>query len=360
MRLPEFQAALESLLEESPRERLGEGERVLVLSDLHLGNGGSRDDLRHNRELLLASLERYYLERDWTLVLNGDIEELAKFELGAVRAAWGELYDLFEAFHRRGRLRKIVGNHDLRLGLERDYPWPLLPSLLFEWRDKRLFLFHGHQASRYYAKYDRFQDFFLRWLARPLGIRNRGAAQDPRTRSRTERNIYRAARMRGLIAIAGHTHRPLFESLGKWDSLRFSIERLLDDYAAAEPWLRIDIRELIELYRDELERMRRKDRRDRSLSLYERGGLVIPCYFNSGTAIGKHGYTALEIADSSIALVYWAAGQARDYIARESAEAKSLDGSPFARYVIKRDWLERVFDRIELLSGPARDQGGNS
>jgi predicted phosphodiesterase len=355
MNFLKFQASLAALLAESPRERLGEGDRILVLSDLHLGNGGSRDDMRHNRALVLDSLSRYYLEKGWTLVLNGDVEDLSKFDLGRIRAAWGELYDIFAAFHARGRLRKIVGNHDLRLGLERDYPWPALPSLTFEWRDKRLFLFHGHQASGYYLKYDRVQDFFLRWLARPLGIMNKSPARDSRKRKRTERRIYRAARMFGLVAIAGHTHRPLFESLGKWDSLRFSIERLLDDYSTAEDWLKPDIRELIEVYRGELERMRRKDRgREASLSRYERGGLLVPCYFNSGTAIGKHGYTALEIEDSSIALVYWAGGEARDYIARESAERQALPGSPFARFVLKRDRLERIFDRIDLLSGPAK------
>lgn len=351
MNFPKFQASLESLLAQSPREELGEGEKILVLSDLHIGNGGSRDDLKHNRDLVLDSLSRYYLAGGWKLVLNGDIEDLSKFELGDIREAWGELYDTLEAFHERGRLRKIVGNHDLRLELERGYGWPLLPSLLLTWRDRRLFIFHGHQASGLHLKYDRVQDFFLRWFARPLGIKNRSLAHNSHRRYKTERRIYRAARANRIIAIAGHTHRPLFESMGKWDSLRFSIERLLEDYARAEPWLRPDIRELIDLYHDELERMRKKDRRhDLSRSLYDDGCLLVPCYFNSGTAIGKHGYTALEIEDSSIALVHWADGLTRGYIARESMEQRSLEGTSFARYVIKRDSLERIFDRIELLS----------
>ncbi|HOX31616.1 MAG TPA: serine/threonine protein phosphatase [Spirochaetales bacterium] len=354
MKFPEFLSFMDRLAAASPRERLGEGERILVLSDLHMGNGGSRDDLRHNRELLVSSLSRYYLERGWKLVLNGDIEELSKFELPGIREAWGELYELFGAFHERGLLRKIVGNHDLRLELERGYPWPVLPSLLLEWREgRRLLLFHGHQATGFYLKYDRVQDFLLRWLARPLGIRNRSASRDPRKRVAAERRIYRAARMRGLIAVVGHTHRPLFESLGKRDSLRFAIERLLDDYARAEEWLKPDIRELIEVYRGELERMRRKEaRQEPSLSSCERGGLLVPCYFNSGTAIGKHGYTALELEGSSISLVLWAGSPARDYIEREALQREELEGGPFARYVLKRDGLGRVFDRIELLSGP--------
>ena len=351
MKFPEFLGSFESLLAASPRERLDDSSRIVIVSDLHLGNGSKRDDLAHNRGLVQDSLEGYYLNRGWTLVLNGDIEDLSKFAYERIRPAWSELFAIFEGFHARGRLRKILGNHDAGLVLRRDYPWPLLPSLLLEWKDKNLFLFHGHQASGFLMNYDRVQDFVVHWLARPLGIRNRSVAKDSRKRYRTERRIYRAALAHGLVAIAGHTHRPLFESLSKWDSLRWSIERLLDDYEAAEPWLRPDIRELIILYREELERMKRKERRQvLSRGLYEGGSLLIPCYFNSGTAIGKHGYTALEIEGSSIALVHWAGEGARDYIVRESREREDLAGAPYTRYVIRRDSLERVFDRVELLS----------
>jgi predicted phosphodiesterase len=352
MRFPEFFGSFESFLAQSPREALGPADRVVVISDLHLGNGKRRDDLVHNRDLVLSSLRRFYLAGGWTLVLNGDIEDLSKFDYGKIRGAWGDFYDVVGDFHARGRLRRIIGNHDLGLQLRPDYPWPILQSLVLEWRDKHLFLFHGHQASGFYMKYDRVQDFLLRWLARPLGIRNRSVAGHSRKRFATERKIYKAARTLGIVAIAGHTHRPFFESLSKWDSLRWSIERLLDDYAGAEAWLRTDIRELIGVYREELERMGRKDRRQElSRSLYDGGSLLIPCYFNSGAGIGKHGYTALELEDSSISLVHWSRTGTRAYIEKESVEKKGLEGTGYARYVIRRDGLDRVFDRIELLAG---------
>lgn len=352
MKFPEFLGSFESLLAESPREGLDDRSRIVVVSDLHLGNGGTRDDLVHNRNLVQESLETFYLRQGWTLVLNGDIEDLSKFRYEVIRPAWAGLFALFEDFHEHGRLRKILGNHDAGLGLRRDYPWPLLPSLLLEWRGKEVFLFHGHQASGFHLRYDRIQDFFVHWFARPLGIRNRSITRDSRRRYKTERKIYRAARLRGIVAIAGHTHRPLFESLSKWDSLRWSIERLIEDYAVAEPWLRPDIRELIGLYRDELDRMGRKERRrELSQGLYDGGSLLIPCYFNSGTAIGRHGYTAIEIEGGSIALVHWAGEGARDYVVRESTERAPLEGTPYTRYVIRRDRLERIFDRIELLGG---------
>jgi predicted phosphodiesterase len=362
MRFPEFLHSFEQLIADSPHEALGDSDRLLVLSDLHLGNGGKRDDLRPNRALVLATLSRYYLQRGFTLVLNGDIEDLSKFDYEDVHSAWGEFYGILAEFHARGRLRKIVGNHDLGLELRKDLPWPLLPSLLLEWQGKRLFLFHGHQASAFFVKYDKVQDFFLRYFARPLGIRNGSVATDSRKRFKTERKIYRAARLLGIVAIAGHTHRPLFESHAKWDSLRWTIEKLIDEHAGAEPGRRAEIRELVAIYRDELDRMKRKERSPaRSRSLYDDGNLLIPCYFNSGCGTGSHGYTALEIEASNIALVHWTGSGTKSYIEKEAVAKEGLDGTSFGRYVLCRDSLERVFDRIELLGGPsmqkARDSG---
>jgi predicted phosphodiesterase len=353
MKFREFLSIFENLMAESPRETLLDSDRIVVISDLHLGNGGRRDDLGANRLLVLASLERFYLDRGWKLVLNGDIEDLSKFDYEPIHRAWGDFYAILDAFHAQGRLRRVIGNHDLGVLIREDYPYEVLPSLLYEWRGRRLFLFHGHQASTWYLKYDRVQDFFLRYFARPLGIRNGSVAGDSRKRFSTERKIYRAARLLGIMAIAGHTHRPLFESFAKWDSIRWSIETLLGEYAGAQPMRREDIRELIAIYKDELERMRRRDkRRELSRSLYGPGSLLVPCYFNSGAGTGKHGYTALEIEDSKIALVHWAGGGTRSYIERESVDREGLEGTPFARYVLRRDSLERVFDRVELLGGP--------
>ena len=122
MKFPEFLGSFEGLLDASPRERLDESSRIVVVSDLHLGNGGTRDDLAHNRGLVQESLETFYLRRGWTLVLNGDIEDLSKFGYERIRPAWAELFALFEDFHEQGRLRKILGNHDAGLELRRDYP----------------------------------------------------------------------------------------------------------------------------------------------------------------------------------------------------------------------------------------------
>ena len=60
------------------------GEKVLVISDFHMGNGGRNDDLLRNADLLIDCLEKYYFDGGWYLVLNGDIEELQRNSFSSI------------------------------------------------------------------------------------------------------------------------------------------------------------------------------------------------------------------------------------------------------------------------------------
>ena len=354
MRFSDFLASFEELLASCPQESIGADSRYLFLSDLHMGDGGPRDDLAPNGGLVAAVLARWYLERGYVLVLNGDIEDLSKFKLKEIRRAWAPLYALFDSFAAQGRLRKIVGNHDLALLRRDDQPYELLHALVLDWRGRKIFAFHGHEASKLFVKHAYLSDFVVRYLAKPLKIRNTSISKDSKYRFKTERRIYKASKRLGLVSITGHTHRPLFESLSKYDSLRWSIEALLRDYASAP--LGSELRErapsLIATYRAELERLGRKERRyGLSRGLYEDGSLLIPCLFNSGCATGKNGITAIEIEGGAISLVHWTVeGRARSYIEDEAILKDKIEGTSYARYVLKSDGLDDIFARIELLA----------
>src|SRR5208337_1048219 len=118
---------LQELFDAAPRVALGPGGRFVVWSDLHMGDGGPQDDFRRNADLVQAVLRRYYLNAGYSLVLNGDIEELQRFRLGAIQSRWQEMFSLFEEFRRKTDLYKIVGNHDEALRCEGA---PVDPSLL--------------------------------------------------------------------------------------------------------------------------------------------------------------------------------------------------------------------------------------
>jgi hypothetical protein len=347
----QFRDDILSQMAGAPELSLEKRPRVVVMSDFHMGDGGTRDALRHNEALLEAALERHYLDRGSTLVLNGDIEELQKFPLSTVRATWPGLYALFDRFAAGPGLYKILGNHDETLLDEPDYPYPLLGGLSLRWEDRLLYVFHGHQASGWYVKHNALAGGFVRYLFGTLRIPSPSVSRDSRRKFGIEKRIYSLSRACRMVSIIGHTHRPLFESLSKYDHLRFEIERLCAEYAPADEARRRDIAARVAVYRDEFVRLRRRERRpSRSMSLYG-SDVLLPCLFNSGSAVGKKGVTALEIEDGRIQLVYWyEEGHERRYLAGEAAMARPLPGTPYRRAVLGVARIDYILARIDLLA----------
>jgi hypothetical protein len=347
----QFRDGILSQMAGAPELSLEDKPRVVVMSDFHMGDGGSRDALRHNGELLQAVLEKYYLERGSTLVLNGDIEELQKFKLATVRATWPGVYALFDRFAAGPGLYKILGNHDESLLDESGYPYPLLSGLSLRWGDRLMYVFHGHQASGWYVKHNALAGGFVRYLFGTLRIPSPSVSKDSRRKFGIERTIYGFSRACRLVSIVGHTHRPLFESLSKYDRLRFEIERLCAEYAPADESLRREIAGRVAVYREEFQRLRRRERRpSRSMSLYG-SDILLPCLFNCGSAVGKKGITAIEVEDGRIQLAYWyQEGKEKRYLAGEAARARALDGTPYRRAALGVARIDHVLARIDLLA----------
>lgn len=335
----------------APSIALGADSRVVIIGDLHMGDGSSKDDLGRNGALLSALLDRYYLARGSTLVLNGDIEDTQKFPLARIRAEWKGLFATFDRFAREGRLYKVYGNHDEALLESSRYPYPLYPGIRLERGSRSAYVFHGHQASAFYLKHNDLSGAAVRYVLHTLGIRNRSPSKDSRRRYRVERRIYDFSRSRGVVSIIGHTHRPLFESLSKYDRLRYNIERLCSEYCSADAARMEEIAETVRLYKEEFARLSRREMRNkRGPGLYGRD-IVVPCLFNAGCAVGKKGVTAIEVEGGRISLAYWyEEGKERSYLERESAPAEAIEGTPYRRTTIAGEELGSVFARMDLLS----------
>lgn len=351
MKASSFERALLAQLDSAPRLVLSPGQKLVVLSDLHMGNGGSRDDLVRNEGLLLDMLEGYYLRDGWILALNGDVEELQRFKLTDIRKRWERLYSIFDRFSERGAFYKIVGNHDDELRDERNYPYPLLDALCVETASLPLFVYHGHQVSQILVKYNHFVRAFLRYFLNPLGIRNKSVSKDRRKRFFVERRIYEFSRRNGLASVLGHTHRPLFESLSNFDFIKFEMERLCRQYPLAEGSEKTAIADHVLLLRKEFKKINRKDRRKSLLNSLYGDELLVPCMFNSGCAISKKGITTLEIENDRISLAYWfTSGQEKKYVRRGGYTVETLEGTARRRVVLNSDRLDYIRARIELLA----------
>jgi predicted phosphodiesterase len=331
------------------------GGKVLVISDWHMGSGRG-DDLARNGALLTEMLEGYYLAQGWHLVLNGDIEELQRYSLKAIETRWAPLYRILDRFAAEGRLYKIVGNHDEELIFEKNYPYHLFPAVRIESGVLPLYVYHGHQSSRVYTDYNYLVRAALRYFFKPLGIRNISTARNPYRRFYVEKKAYDFSLENHCISIIGHTHRPLFESLGRFDYIKFEIERLCRDYPSSTGVSRERIAAEVGALRVELSKLQRSERRNVLRQSLYGDRYPVPCLFNSGSAIGK-GINAIELDREQIALVYWfTEGEGKKFINRGWYKVEKHKGTKFRRSVLNQDRLEYVKARIELLGKPETER----
>ncbi len=220
----------------SPRLTFDDDDRIVVVSDFHMGVGDYADDFLRNARIALEALE-HYLQHGFTLILAGDIEELwENRNPHAVIAAHLPLYTRLRAFHQKGQLYKLYGNHDeiwRNPAMVRRYLWyiparhghePLLKGLnvhaglllVHRGSGHSLFVTHGHQGDpRIFYPPAR---FFVRHLWRFL---QQYGFQDPTSPARNhhqriilEERIARWVRLRRQPVLAGHTHHPLFPPEG--------------------------------------------------------------------------------------------------------------------------------------------------
>jgi hypothetical protein len=173
-----------------------------------------------------------------------------------------------------------------------------------------------------------------------------------------EKKAYQFSLDHHCVSIIGHTHRALFESLGRFDYIKFEIERLCRDYPAAAEADQERIAREVAALQKELGKLKRKERRDVLRQSLYGDELPVPCLFNSGSAIGKKGINAIELDKDTIALVYWfVEGKGKKFINRGGYEIEKLEHTPCRRSVLNHDRLDYIKARIELLGRNGKSGG---
>lgn len=342
---------LEKLLKQTVNREISDEDRIVIFSDLHLGDGSANDDFKKNAKAFLYVLKHYYFEKDYTLVLNGDIEELLRFDLKKIKQQWKDVYQLLHQFNDQGRLLKIYGNHDHYTELPRG-EFPLQESLCFHYKGSRILLFHGHQGGYLNSgRYNGIIKFILKRLANTLHIRNYTAAYHSRRIKQLERRIYNFSREKGIISVIGHSHRPLFATLSKKEDQIFRFFRLeeqLDYFMKSGNYSKArKIRStMIKVYRT----IKNMSYGDAFTSDPFNGLVPMPYLFNSGSVISKKGFTCLEIKKGKIALIHWLDSYTNRKFEEynEYKDPKQI-GSHYYRYIIKRDPLRKLLQRLSLI-----------
>jgi predicted phosphodiesterase len=344
---------LDELYDLSEKVPCNEDSKFVVFSDLHMGDGSNKDDFKQNAELFKTTIAEYYYPKGFSMILNGDVEELQRYSLSKIENAWEPVYDILAMFDRSNRLYKLIGNHDITLQLPDRHPprLKIRDSLTLQSKYGDLHLFHGHQASNTYRKFNKLMGYTLRYIANPLRIKNFSVAHDSRKQYAIERKVYHHASFRKRVAIIGHTHRPLFESLSKAERLKYRIEQLCRKYAKAPEKKQKPIKKVIKSHKKELKKIFPNKAAVNQHSHIYHSIFHIPCLFNSGCVIGKRGMTCLEIEHGQVALVHWFDKKITNkYLARRGYEPEQFQETDYYRMVLNREYLNYIFTRISLLS----------
>ncbi len=291
------------------------GKRIVMFSDIHLGDGGRADDFRNNRMALGRALD-FYLKENYIVILLGDIEEFWQFNSERVFNKYDStIYKKFRAF-KDGFFYRVYGNHDSEWGTPRDPARAIageseVASEALKLRDKdgiaRILLVHGHQGDRESDKHSWASRFVVRLYAfvEPFIKFDRlASATKCQIIKDYEKILYTWAKNSKVILICGHSHRAIFESIS-------FIERLEKKVAQLEKEIQdtSQDKELLEKKRKELKEFRKqiKDekKKNRKITRVEAEGEILPCYFNTGSALYPSGVTAIEIDNDEMRLVQW-------------------------------------------------------
>lgn len=301
-------------------------DRYVIFSDQHRGTRNRADDFRHSERAYNAALARYF-RMGYTLVVLGDAEELWEERPASVLKAYDHSLRLEAQFHQAGRYLRFWGNHDDEWRAEEKVRGSLQPlfggpdlqvreclKLSVVENDRELgalFLVHGHQgtdASDRWSGYSRvFVRYFWRTYQRATGRSLNTPAKDWVLREKHNIAMYRwAEKQAGLVLIAGHTHRPVFESQSRSGQVREELEAV-EAQLAATP----DDEDLLGKASDlaaELEWVRAQENQKPGLEgeLEGTSPMTKPCYFNTGCCCYADGdITGIEIDRGKIRLVRW-------------------------------------------------------
>ncbi len=215
------------------------GMKLIVMSDMHRGDGSGADDFAKNSLIYRCALE-HYLEEGFTYIELGDAEELWENDnFDQIYITHTPVYELLAKFHdpepAKTRYLKVWGNHDLYWKDNEAVYRTLFPDIAIhegivlesgnrEDNDEMgrvILLIHGHQADpKCCGEGAVISKFFVHYFWPDLqrcGVKDpTRAALNPGLCNEVDRRLHEWANNndRGIAAIiAGHTHRAVFENL---------------------------------------------------------------------------------------------------------------------------------------------------
>ncbi len=208
--------------------KLTPGMKLIVMSDMHRGDGSGADDFAQNSLIYRCALE-HYLENGFTYIELGDAEDLWENEnFDQIYITHTPVYELLAKFHDpdpgKTRYIKVWGNHDLYWKDHQDIYEALFPEMrIYEAviLNDSILMIHGHQADPMCSgPVAAVSQFFVNHIWADLqrtGVKDpTRAATNPGLCNEVDERLHKWATRndQGITnIIAGHTHRAVFENL---------------------------------------------------------------------------------------------------------------------------------------------------
>jgi UDP-2,3-diacylglucosamine pyrophosphatase LpxH len=288
-------------------------DKFAIFGDLHKWNRSDADFFENNEDIYCSVLD-YYLEKGFTLVLNGDIEELAGSPPETVLENYKKTFEKEKTFVEKGDCYRIYGNHDhdwKEIENRKKYLKPeygtiplVFPAVML---GEKIIILHGHEGDLFADEIHGFTKLILR-LFRKLFIiitgKSPSAAKNHKIRKKREKYLFEWAKENRLLIIAGHTHRPVFETSSVSLKLRQRKEDL--DRKLKETTNEAGIasfKEEIKGTETVIEELNEDFAKDKEITKEDEP--TPPNYFNIGCGMFKESITAIEIDQGVISLIRW-------------------------------------------------------
>lgn len=315
------------------------GNKYVIISDMHMGDGGDADDFRGNKNAVVRAF-KHYKDAGYSLILLGDVEELWQFTADEVADTYNDsVYESIRAFG-DDKVHRVFGNHDL--DWKTKDPIRSKSSLAYKVYEgiklkdakgvPKILLVHGHQGTKDSDENSFSSRAFVmlyRYIEPHVKVDEAIAAPRSVITQEFEKERFNWAKKNNVILICGHTHRAVFKSESNLDILKKERKDLLqqllsnaDIMSSERPRITIKIDKL----NKEIEYEIKLGREFGSL-----GRDPVPHYFNTGCALYTDGLTVIEIASNKIKLVKW--------------HRKVRNGEMFSIY--REERLSDILDRLK-------------
>lgn len=205
------------------------GDKYIVFSDQHKGNGDNGDDFRNSEANYIAALN-HYRKQGYIFINLGDSEELWKYQAEKVLPECKDSFAAEAAFQAGNNYIKVFGNHDVmwknNMDVERllkpyfAMPLPVYEAVLLKTivnsKPLNIFLTHGHQGDTM-SDNNPLSTWLVAHLWAPLqrylNINVNAPSTDSTLRNKHNRIMYQwSSNRKNVLLITGHTHQPVFAS----------------------------------------------------------------------------------------------------------------------------------------------------